>query len=158
MVVPAIPGHSWEVFESPDRGSIAIKQQSRTQLHALEVTDVAINQGILWCELVIRSRSAAIKLRGLTDANARDASDTLHAYINDHIANILLRDSGVLGEIDSSIKDLIGKGDQYLARADISELASTFGGETSDAISHPLLSEQLLPREASRLLPKSLAF
>lgn len=152
-------GHSWEVsFESPDRGGIAIKQQSRIQLHALEVTDVAINRGILWCELVIRSRSAAIKLRGLTEAKARDASDTLHAFINDHIAKILLRDSGVLGEIDSSIKDLIGKGDQYLARADISELASTFGGETSDAISHPLFSEQLLPSEASRLLPKSLAF
>ena len=152
-------GQSWKiVFDSTRSGLITVSETSNSQLSALTITEVQVSRGILWCSLVVRTRTTLIKLGGLTELKARGASDNLQSFINDHIAEIIIRDSGVLEKIDKSLIELVGKGDQYLARADISELAASFGGDTASAISHPLLSKELLPPQAMKLLPKSLSF
>ena len=147
-------GQSWKiVFDSAHSGLITVSETSNSQLPALTITEVQVSRGILWCSLVVGTRATLIKSGGLTELKARGAADNLQSFINEHIAEIMIRDSGVLEKIDKSLTELVGKGDQYLARADISELAASFGGDTASAISHPLLSKELIPPQVIKLPP-----
>ncbi|MDA9625472.1 hypothetical protein N9S57_01730, partial [Luminiphilus sp.] len=117
-------------FEEPISGSLRVSGSDQRNIPALDISSVEINRGILWNTVVIRTRSSAIRLEGLSAAKSGALIKTISNYVNDHIGNLIRDDSDTLAEIDATITELTKSGEQYLAKADISELTAAVGGAT----------------------------
>ena len=128
------------------------------EIPTLDVSSIEASKGILWNTVIIRTRSSAVRLAGLSDAKSRTVIKTVRSYVNDHIGHLIRDDSETLASIDATIISLTKSGEQYLAKADIGELTAAVGGLTATALSHPLFSLDMLPKDVAKILPKSLAF
>ena len=145
-------------FDEPSVGLLRISGRALQEIPALDTSSIEINRGILWNTVIIRTRSSAIRLEGLSDAKSHALIKTVSHYVNDYIGHLIRDDSDALASIDATIASLTKSGEQYLAKADISELTAAVGGSTAFALSHPLFSQDLLPQDVAAMLPKSLMF
>ena len=76
------------------------------EIPALDVSLVEASKGILWNTVIIRTRSSAVRLAGLSDAKSRTVIKTVRSYVNDHIGHLIRDDSETLASIDATIISL----------------------------------------------------
>ena len=91
-------------FEDPSAGLLRISGSALQEIPALDISSVEINRGILWNTVIIRTRSSAIRLEGLSDAKSRALVSTVSHYVNDYIGHLIRDDSDVLASIDATCK------------------------------------------------------